>query len=472
MSNAEKNSTLTKKKKFEVPHIYVLLFGIIIACSILTWIVPAGEFDRVVNEAGKTVVVAGTYHPVEPTPIGFFDMIRSIYDGCMDAAGVVFFIMLAYASIGLIIASGAFDGLVARLLRVLKGKARAVIIPVFILILGIASSTIGVFEEAFPFVPIFVGIAIAMGYDAIVGLAIVALGAACGYAGAAMNPFTVGMAQSIAELPVMSGAGFRVFCHIVMVIVASAYTVHYALKIQADPTKSLLYGTEMAPHVKADDDLENHPFGVREIAVLCTLAVGIAVIVYGTKNFGWYFPELITIFMLMGIVSGFIMGWGPSEIAKKMAASFGDMAMAAMMVGIARAILIVLRNGGIIDSVVYGASIPMSYLPKWLAAEFMLIIQTLLNFLVPSGSGQAVVSMPIMAPLGDLLGISRQITVLCFQFGDGLSNIMWPTAFAPVLAALAGIKLDRWWKWLTPLFLMLIATQMVCIGIAMAIGWS
>ena len=153
-----------------------------------------------------------------------------------------------------------------------------------------------------------------------------------------------------------------------------------------------------------------------------------------------------------------------------MAKSFADMAMAAMMVGLARAILVVLRSGSIIDTVVYGLAFPLSYMPSWVAAECMLVVQTLLNFLVPSGSGQAVISMPIMAPLSDLLGIPRQIAVLCFQFGDGLSNIMWPTAFAPVLCALAGIKLDRWWKWLVPLFILLILTQMALIAIGMFIG--
>ena len=186
------------KKKFLFPHIYVLLMMIIIACAIATWLLPAGEFERVKNAAGRTIVVAGTYHPIPATPVGPFQMIQAIYGGMLDAANIIFFIMIAYASIGLIIATGAFNGLVSGLLRIFKGKSRTVIIPVFIAILGVASSTIGVFEEAFPFVPIFVGIAIAMGYDAIVGLAIVACGVGIGYSGAVMNPFTVGMAQSIA----------------------------------------------------------------------------------------------------------------------------------------------------------------------------------------------------------------------------------------------------------------------------------
>lgn len=458
--------------KFQFPHIYVLLSIFILVCTAATWILPAGEFDRVQNASGRTVVVAGTYHRIEQSPVGPFKMVESVYDGMLDAGEVIFFIMIAYASIGLIISSGAFNGLVSWLLRVFKGKSRSLIIPIFITILGAASSTIGVFEEAFPFVPIFVGIAIAMGYDAIVGLAIVALGVAIGYSGAAMNPFTVGMAQSIAELPPMSGFPYRIFCHAAMIAVASAYTMRYAVRIQEDPSKSLLYGTDFASHIKSDENLENYRLGKREICVLATLALGIIAVVYGTKTYGWYLRELCAVFLVMGLVTAAIMRWSPSETADKIAKSFADMAMAAMMIGLARGILVVLREGCIIDTVVYGMSMPLSYMPSWLAAECMLILQTLLNFLVPSGSGQAVISMPIMPPLSDLLGISRQVAVLCFQFGDGLSNIVWPTASTPILAALAGVKLERWWKWMIPLFLILVFTQMILVAIAMFIGWA
>lgn len=238
-------ATASKKKNLKLPHIYVLLFGITVLCTILTWILPAGSFDRTLNEAGREIVVAGTFHLTDPSPVGPFEMFKCIYEGLCDAAGVTMFVFVAYAFIGLIISTGAFDGLIAGLLRTFKGKSKAIIIPIFITLIGFASSTIGVFEETFPFIPIFVGISIAMGYDAIVGLAIVALAAAIGYSGAFMNPFTVGTAQSIADLPIMSGAGFRIFCHICMIIVASVYTVRYALKIEKDPTKSLVYGLSL-----------------------------------------------------------------------------------------------------------------------------------------------------------------------------------------------------------------------------------
>ena len=455
-----------KKRKFKLPHIFVLLTGIIIVCAILTWILPAGEFDRQTNAAGTEVVVPGTYHTVDSSPVGPFETLKSLYNGMLNGGGVIFFVFIAYAAIGLIISTGAFNGLVAGLLKILKGKARAVIIPIFILVLGCISSTIGVFEEAFPFIPIFVGIAIAMGYDALVGLGIVALGVGLGYSGAVMNPFTVGMAQDIAGIPQMSGIGFRIICHVVMIIVASTLLIRYALKVQADPTKSYVYGDDFS-HMEMDPQgIEHHSFGIREKAVLAVLALGVVVIVWGVKTKGWYFEDLSAVFLLMGIISSFIMGWGPDTIAQKMAASFTDIAVACMIIGFSRGILVVLQSGHIIDTIVYGISIPLGKFPAWIASELMLVVQTLLNFLIPSGSGQAVTSMPIMAPLADLIGVSRQVAVLAFQFGDGLSNIIWPTAMAPIMCGIAGIKIEKWWKLIVPIFLALLVTQGVLIAAA------
>ena len=466
------NKPQEKRKKIKMPHIYVLLILIIAICAIGSWILPAGEFERVANESGRMIVVPGTYHVIESSPVGPFEMIRSIYKGMVDAGPIIFFVFISYASIGLIIASGAFNGFVAGLLKVLKGKSRVIIIPIFITVIGAASSTIGIFEETFPFIPIFVGISIAMGYDAIVGLAIVALGAGLGYSGAVMNPFTVGMAQSIAGVQNLSGAGFRIFSHILMIIVASGFTIRYALKVQADPTASIVYGDDFSHISMRQDDIENHPFGIREKLILLTLVVGIVIIVYGSKFHHWYFEELAAVFFLMGIVSSILMGWSPNLIAKKMAESFSDIAMACIMIGLARGILVVLTSGKIIDTVVYGMSIPLTSIPRWLAGETMLVVQTMLNFLIPSGSGQAVTSMPIMAPLSDLLGISRQTAVLAFQFGDGLSNILWPTALTPIICGIAGVKIEKWWKWFVPVFGALFITQALLIALAVATGWN
>lgn len=463
--------TLEKKKKLSLPHIYVLLFAIIVVCTILTWVLPAGEFDRVVNEANRSVAVAGTFHTVEQSPVGLFEMFQAVYNGMCDAGSVTFFVFISYASINIIIRSGAFNGLVAGLLKIFKGKARVAIIPIFMFIVGIASSTIGLFEEWFPFVPVFAGLATAMGFDPVVGVAIVALGAGMGYSGATINPFTVGIAQGIAEVAPMSGIGYRFFCHMVMLAVASIFVIRYALKIQADPTKSLVYG-ETEHNSMNETDVQNAPFGIREKLVLLVLLAGIVTVVYGCKVYGWYFAELSAVFMVMGILSAIIMGWGPNKIGELYSAGFTDIAMACMMIGLARGILMVLQAGNIIDTVVYYFSLPLASFPSWFCGVAMLVMQTLLNFLIPSGSGQAATSMPIMAPLADLLGISRDTAVLAFQFGDGLSNIVWPTAFPAVLAGLAGIKVEKWWKFVIPVASAVVLTQAALMVLAVVIGFG
>lgn len=463
---------LKKKKGIQLPHIYVLLFSVIIVCTILTWVLPAGEFDRVMNEAtGRTVAVAGTFHTVKQSPVGIFQMFQSIYNGMCDTGSVTFFVFVSFASINIIIASGAFNGLVAGLLKVFKGKARVAIIPIFMFIVGIASSTIGLFEEWFPFVPVFAGIAMAMGFDAVVGMAIVAFGAATGYSGAMMNPFTVGIAQGVAEVAPMSGTGYRFLCHMALLVVGSALTIRYALKVQADPSKSLVYG-ETGHITMSEDDVQNSPFGIREKLVLLILLGGIIAVVYGCKVYGWYFAELSAVFVIMGVLSALVMGWGPNKIGELYSKGFTDIAMACMMIGLARGILMVLQAGNIIDTVVYYFSLPLAAFPSWFCGVAMLVMQTLLNFFIPSGSGQAAASMPIMAPLADLLGVSRDTAVLAFQFGDGLSNVLWPTAYPAILAGLASIKVEKWWKFAIPVGLVLVLTQAGLMILAVLTGFG
>lgn len=304
-----------------------------------------------------------------------------------------------------------------------------------------------------------------------VGLAVVALGAGIGYSGAVMNPFTVGVAQGIAEVPYMSGAAFRIICHIVMLIAGSALVMRYALKIKKDPTKSLVYGTDFS-ELGVGANVEHKEFGVRQALVLVDLLAAIVIMVYGVKQYGWYYAEISTVFLIMGLVAAIIMGTKINDIGEGFAKGLSEAAMAALLVGISRGILMVLQQGNIIDTVVNGLAMPLSHLPVWFSGIAMLIMQTLLNFFIPSGSGQAATSMPIMAPLADLLGMTRDTACLAFQFGDGLSNIVWPTAYAAVMAGLAGIKVEKWWKFIFPIFFVLVGIQAVMMVIAVMTGFG
>ena len=460
------------KKKFKVPHVFIILFAIILLCTILTWIIPAGSYDYEVNADGRNVALPGTFHTVEGVqPVGPFRMFELVYEGMVNAADIAFLVFITYSSVTFIIKSGAFDGAVAVLLKVFKGKSSLVTIPLFLIVIGIGSSTIGMFEEWLPFIPVFAAVYVGMGYDALVGLAVIAFGAGIGYSGAMMNPFTVGVAQGIAEVTYMSGIGFRAASHVVMLIIAAIFIMRYASKVKDDPTKSYLYGTALAPTGEAAD-VENMKFGWQQKLVLLDLVATIALVIIGVIKWGWYFSQICGIFLIMAIVAAIIMKWNLHVIGDMFVEGFKDATTAAIMIGIARGVKLVLTEGGIIDTVVYGLTLPLTHLPAWLSAIAMLVMQTVLNFFIPSGSGQAAVSMPIMAPMADLLGLTRDTACLAFQFGDGLSNIIWPTAYAAVVSGLAGVPLDKWWKLAFKLFGLLVAAQAILMVVAVMIGFG
>ena len=471
MSNGPK---IGEKKKFKVPHVFIILFLIIVLCTILTWIVPAGAFDYVENDQGRSVAVAGTWHEVDPTPVGPLRMFELIYEGMVNAADIAFLVFITFASVTFVIKSGAFDGAVAILLKIFKGKSSLITIPIFMALVGLGSSTIGMFEEWLPFIPVFAAVYTGMGYDALVGLAVVAFGAGIGYSGAMMNPFTVGVAQGIAEVTYMSGSGFRIMCHAVMLVVGAAFIMRYASKVKDDEKNSYLYGTVVQDLTTSENaaDVENLKFGIQQKLVLLDLVAAIAVVVTGVIKAGWYFSQICAVFIIMAIIAAIIMRWNLNKIGEMFAAGFTEATTAAMMVGIARGVKMVLTEGGIIDTVVNALTVPLSHLPAALSGIAMLIMQTILNFFIPSGSGQAAVSMPIMAPMADLLGLSRDVAVLAYQFGDGLSNIIWPTAFAAVVAGLAGVPLDKWWKLAFKLFGILIVVQAILMVVAVATGFG
>lgn len=471
MSNGPK---IGEKKKFKVPHVFIILFLIIVLCTILTWIVPAGAFDYVENDQGRSVAVAGTWHEVDPTPVGPLRMFELIYEGMVNAADIAFLVFITFASVTFVIKSGAFDGAVAVLLKIFKGKTSLITIPIFMALIGLGSSTIGMFEEWLPFIPVFAAVYTGMGYDALVGLAVVAFGAGIGYSGAMMNPFTVGVAQGIAEVTYMSGSGFRIMCHAVMLVVGAAFIMRYASKVKDDAKNSYLYGTVVQDLTTSENaaDVENLKFGIQQKLVLLDLVAAIAVVVTGVIKAGWYFSQICAVFIIMAIIAAIIMRWNLNKIGEMFAAGFTEATTAAMMVGIARGVKMVLTEGGIIDTVVNALTVPLSHLSAALSGVAMLIMQTILNFFIPSGSGQAAVSMPIMAPMADLLGLSRDVAVLAYQFGDGLSNIIWPTAFAAVVAGLAGVPLDKWWKLAFKLFGILIVVQAILMVVAVATGFG
>jgi len=308
----------------------------------------------------------------------------------------------------------------------------------------------------------------ALGYDAVTGMAMVSLGAAAGFTSGFMNPFTVGVAQGIAELPLFSGIGLRIIIWICTLILVIGYIYRYANKVKADVKNSYVYELEMQEKDMAIDLSNVRKMTKRDTAVLLIFVVGMAILIFGVFKYGWYITEIAAIFLAIGIFSGIAAAMPIDDIAKHFILGAKDMTMGALVVGLARGILVVMEGSLIIDTIIYGLASAISALPKAISAIGMLLVQSFLNLIIPSGSGLAATTMPIMAPLSDVIGVTRQTAVLGYQFGDGITNSIVPTS-GVLLAnlSIAKIKYEEWVKFVGPL--MILWTVMGCIFMIIAV---
>lgn len=470
MSSETIKETRTKMK---VPHTYVILFAVIIIMALLTYLIPAGEFGRVEDpNTGRMVVDAASFHAVEQNPISFFGLFQSIPKGMSAASSIIFFIFIVGGSFQIITGTGAIEAGISRIAVKLEGKDK-LMIPIFLVIFSFFGATIGMAEEAIVFVPIGIALARALGYDAIVGTAMITLGAACGFTSGFMNPFTVGVAQGIAELPLFSGIAFRLVILVVMLIVTTVYLLRYGNKVKSDPSYSIVHELEKEEKHKVIDLSQIPAFEKQHYLVLLTLIVGFGFIIYGVFKQGWYITEIASAFLAMGIIGGLLGKLGPSAISKEFVEGARGIVFGALVVGIARGILVVMQDGAIIDAIINGLALGIQNLPKSVAVLGMYIVQVIINFFIPSGSGQAAATMPIMVPLSDVLTINRQVAVMAYQFGDGFTNSIIPTSAALMgVLSVAKISYEKWVKFLWPLMLIWIVIGGAFLFIANMINYG
>jgi uncharacterized ion transporter superfamily protein YfcC len=323
-------------------------------------------------------------------------------------------------------------------------------IPVVMFLFSMMGATMGMSEEVIVFVPIGVALARAVGYDDIVALGMISTGAAIGFSSGMANPFTVGVAQSIAELPLFSGLGFRIIGYAALYVSAALYVMRYARMVKTDPTKSFIYGLARPGDDKVRS-LDNVKFTGRHGAVLFVMAAFLAYMLYGVMKLDYYIMELATIFLAMGIIGALVGGLAPSEAARSFVSGCADITFGALVVGISRAILVTLQNGQIIDTIIHYLASVVSAVPRGLSAVAMFLVQSVINFFIPSGSGQAATTMPIMTPLADMIGLTRQTAVMAFHYGDGFSNSIIPTSAGLMgVLAMAKIPYEKWVKFIWP----------------------
>ena len=468
---------MANKEEKQIKAINPMLFLVIILLivAVASYIIPAGSYERVWNEeVERELVVPGSYHSVERNPTTPFLLLMSVTLGMQNAAYIIFFLLIIGGMFAILNAIGAINNGMANVVRSMKGR-ELLMIPVCMVVFGCGSAFCANFEEFLAFVPLVLAVCLSMGFDSLTAVGIIFCAAASGYGGAITNAFTTGVAQGIAGLPMFSGMGLRVALFITLLCASICYVMWHARRVKKNPQLSSTYEQDRitAQNVALDAD-SVEPLTGRQKAVLVIFILGIAFTVWGIVSQGYYIDELAAIFLAIGIIGGFVGGLKPSQICDEFEKGCVNMLFPCIMIGLANAVIVLLQDACIMDTIIYALSSVLNNLSSTVAAWGMFVVQDLFNVLVPSGSGQAAITMPIMAPLADMLGLTRQTAVLAFQMGDAFTNVMAPTG-GEILAALAmcgGISFKKWMKYLAPLFAIWWVIAFIFLAIAVNIGYG
>lgn len=465
-----------KKFKFRVPNTYLLIFSLLVLIAALTWIIPGGEYERAIID-GREVVVQNSFKYVDSNPQGFFDLFISPLKGFVEAAMIIGFILIVGGAFNVLAETEAINSLINKLARAHRSSSflQKMFIPVLFFMFSLGGATFGMNEEIIPFVLILVPICLALGYDSIIGVAIPLVGAHVGFASAYLNPFNVGIAQGIADVPLFSGIGYRVICWLISTFVAIGFLLYYMKRLSRKPEISPMYNedNERRKNEHFDNIYNNkNQFSVRQKLVLLTFALSLVLIVIGVIYLGWYIEEIAAVFFIMGIAAGIIGGLKSDDLIKSFITGAKDLVGTALIVALARATLVISRDGQIIDTVLYNLSPYIQSSSPIFASQKMFVVQAIINFFVHSGSGQAALTMPIMAPLADLAGVSRQTAILAFQLGE-YTNIIIPTSAVTMGAlSMAKVPWEKWAKWVIPLQIILILLGFLLLIPPNLFGWQ
>ncbi len=460
------------RRVLKMPHTFVILVFLIFFAAALTYFIPAGELDRIEDKAtGKELVVEGSYQQIEESPVGIFDIPLAIVHGLIGASDVIFSILIVGGAFQVIMATGTVEAATGRVANRFS-KNEKWVIPIFLSLFSIGGFTMGMSTEGIVFVPIGIAIARSLGYDAITGTAMIALGASCGFTAGLLNPFNVGLAQAIAGVPLFSGMWLRAVLLVVFLVITSIYLIHYATRVKEDPSKSVVYGLEKNATEKGVDHSHLPSFELKHYLVILTMILCFVLLIWGVSKKNWWIEEISALFLTMGVVSGLCARFGPSKISSEFVKGATAITFGALIIGVARAIVVVLEQGNIIDTIVSSLAMVVGELPSSVQVLGMYAFQTLMNVLITSGSGIAATTMPIMAPLSDLLGITRQTAILAYQLGDGISNLILPVSSTLMgTLAIAGIPYQKWVKFMWPLMLIWMVTGAVFLLIANFINY-
>lgn len=460
------------KKRFAMPDAFIIIFGIVFLASIATYFIPAGSYERETVD-NVTQVVPNSYSLVESNPTNLLDLFKSVQLGLVESANIIFLIFIIGGIVEIINATGSINSGINRLIVKTKGRYMILIMSVAA-IFGILA-TMGVAANAvIAFIPIGIALARSLNLDAIVGVATVYLGYYAGMAAGVFDPTILGLAQSIAELPLFSGIALRIGIFIALIIITITYINFYAKKVKNDPSKSLM-GDRL--FIDNNDEsvgqVEDADFTGKQKLIVSTFFVFIIFFVYGAFNYGWSINELAAIFLIMGVVVAFIAKITPNQFISTFMDGARSLVYGALVVGIARAVIVVMEQGNILDTIVHGALVPLESTSLFVGGQLLFTFNLLFNLLVTSGTGQASIIMPLMVPIVDLLGLTRQTGVLILKLGDGFTNIITPTSgVLMAVLAVGGVQWTKWARFVLPLLLMWIVVGLIAVGFAILTGYG
>lgn len=446
-----------RRQRFAVPHPLVLLTVCVGLAAVASHLLPAGEYERRLDEAsGQNVVVPGTYHAVEPNPVGPFDAIVALPRGIAEGVSVIALVFLIGGAFTVVDETGALKRGITSLVRALRGRD-LLVIPLVSLCFATGGVVENMQEEIIPLIPVLLILTRRLGFTPMVAVAMSAGAAFVGSAFSPINPFQVAIAQRLAELPLMSGALFR----IVFLLIALAFWIGMTMR----------YASRTRGEREAVDEGDAEGVRPSDLGIFALVLATFALAVVGMIVWHWGFDELSAAFFIMGVVVGLLAGMRLTGTAEAYVRGFRGMAYAALLIGFARSIYVVLQDGRIVDTIVQAMFTPLEGLPVMASAFGMVAAHTVIHVPVPSVSGQAVLTMPLLVPLSDLLGLSRQVTVLAYQYGAGLCELLTPTngALMAILAS-AGVRYDEWIRHVIPLYLGLVALALVAISVALGVG--
>ena len=475
MSNndsTEEKDGKREKRGFRLPDAYAILFFFLVLAAAATYIIPAGTFETEQSAEGIDVIIPGTYSIIDSNPAGFLDIFSAIVEGLVSTANLIFLVLIIGGVFAVIEQTGAIDALVTKIIRITKNKEWLLI--ALVMIVFSIFGTLGIIVNAvIAFIPLGIILARSMKMDAIIGVSIIYLGAYVGFGVAILDPLTIGFAQEIAEIPLFSGAPERVVMYLITLAATMAYVIWYANRIKKDPERSILKGNPFPKNPKEAEGLGQQDMKLKHILVLLALAGGIGAYVTGVFVAEWSLGEMSAVFLVIMVATALIGRIHVNEMISTFIEGANTVLYGALIIGMARSIVVLLEQGMILDSIVNFMAIIMDPFSSTMGAIMMFIANGLFNLIVTSGSSQAAIVMPIMAPLADIMDFPRQIAVQAYTMGDGFTNIITPLSGVLMAnLAIAGVPYTKWFRFALPLVLIWYVLGIIYIIVLVAINWG